>query len=165
MQYRKFALPSTTQSESSTLRFIILATDGLWDELTNSEAVALVGAHLSGLRANHIARSHFPVQLPSPTSTEASSTIATNPKYRVFDPSPQAPRRGGSASRQQGHWSFVDENVSTHLIRNAFGGGDQLALRQVLSIPAPDARRYRDDVTVSVVWWENPKSGAVKAKL
>lgn len=30
-------------------RFLILATDGLWDELTSQEAVQLVGEHLSGI--------------------------------------------------------------------------------------------------------------------
>lgn len=30
-------------------RFLILATDGLWDELHNEEAVRLVGEHLSGV--------------------------------------------------------------------------------------------------------------------
>lgn len=31
-------------------RFLILGTDGLWDELGNKEAVRLVGEHLSGIQ-------------------------------------------------------------------------------------------------------------------
>lgn len=31
-------------------RFLILGTDGLWDELGNEEAVRLVGEHLSGIQ-------------------------------------------------------------------------------------------------------------------
>ena len=51
----------------------------------------------------------------------------------------------------------MDDNVSTHLIRNAFGGGDEEKLRQLLSIPSPLARRYRDDLTCTVVYWEEGK--------
>ena len=40
------------------------------------------------------------------------------------------------------------------MIRNALGGADTGALRRVMSIPAPQTRRFRDDMTVTVVWWE-----------
>ena len=53
-----------------------------------------------------------------------------------------------------GEWTFEDENVSSHLIRNAFGGGDEDRVRQLVSIPNGLARNYRDDVTCTVVWWE-----------
>jgi len=61
-------------------------------------------------------------------------------------------------------WAFVDENVSSHLIRNAFGGGDERELRKLLSIPAPLARSYRDDVTVTVLWWEDGREGKSKVE-
>jgi len=73
---------------------------------------------------------------------------------------------------KEGSWAFQDENLSAHLIRNAFGGGDEMTLRRYLSIPAPYSRRYRDDITVTVVCWEEGKeadakvsSDKVKAKL
>jgi len=56
---------------------------------------------------------------------------------------------------KEGSWAFADDNLSAHLIRNAFGGGDEMALRRLLSIPAPHSRRFRDDVTVTVVCWED----------
>lgn len=45
-------------------------------------------------------------------------------------------------------WAFEDDNISTHLIRNAMGGANEKALAQLMSIPAGLSRRYRDDVTV-----------------
>ncbi len=71
---------------------------------------------------------------------------------------------------KEGSWAFKDENLSAHLIRNAFGGGDEIALSRLMSIPAPYSRRYRDDVTVTVVWWQEgaePQAGVetIKAKL
>jgi len=66
--------------------------------------------------------------------------------------------------KDEGAWAFVDENISSHLIRNAFGGADDPKLRKLLSIPAPFARSYRDDVTVTVLWWENGGEGGVKVE-
>jgi pyruvate dehydrogenase phosphatase len=60
-----------------------------------------------------------------------------------------------TAVQKEGSWAFTDDNLSAHLIRNAFGGGDELALRRALSIPSPYSRRFRDDVTVTVVCWED----------
>lgn len=56
---------------------------------------------------------------------------------------------------KEGSWAFTDDNLSVHLIRNAFGGGDEEALRKLLSLPSPHSRRYRDDVTVTVICWED----------
>jgi pyruvate dehydrogenase phosphatase len=84
-----------------------------------------------------------------PTST-GSPTVEGKDKKR--------PNKG------EGTWAFVDENVSSHLIRNAFGGGDEKALRKLLSIPAPFARSYRDDITVTVVWWEDGRDGGAKVE-
>ena len=64
--------------------------------------------------------------------------------------------RGKQPERDNGgRWAFEDDNVSTHLIRNALGGGDVDRLCKLASIPAPHSRRFRDDITVTVVWWED----------
>lgn len=65
--------------------------------------------------------------------------------------------------KTDGHWAFRDDNISAHLIRNAFGGGDETQLQKLLSIPAPYSRRYRDDVTVTVIWWAQDGEDGAKA--
>lgn len=127
---------SAHERPKSAMKFIVLATDGLWDELTSEEVVALVGGHLAGLKGN-IAKSELPILVPTTTG----HTIEGKDKRQ--------------RSAEEGSWAFVDDNVSTHLIRNAFGGGDELKLRQLLSIPSPLSRKYRDDITVTVVYWED----------
>jgi pyruvate dehydrogenase phosphatase len=64
--------------------------------------------------------------------------------------------------QKEGSWAFTDDNLSAHLIRNAFGGGNEMALRRLLSIPAPYSRRFRDDVTVTVVCWEDGNESQAK---
>lgn len=135
---------SPSSKPSSTLRFIVLATDGLWDQLTSEEVVALVGGHIAGLKG-YIPKSSMPNLVPTSTGTP---TVEGKDKKRAI--------------KDEGAWAFVDENVSSHLIRNAFGGGDEKALRKLLSIPAPFARSYRDDVTVTVVWWEDGREKDTK---
>lgn len=140
-------LPDVPASKpSSTLRFIVLATDGLWDQLTSQEVVALIGGHLAGLKGK-IPKSSMANLVPT---SAGSPTIEGKDKRRT--------------KKDEGMWAFVDENVSSHLIRNAFGGGDDSKLRKLLSIPAPFARSYRDDVTVTVVWWEDGREGDAKVE-
>ncbi|KAJ3722606.1 protein serine/threonine phosphatase 2C [Lentinula raphanica] len=140
-----------SSEDASSLRFVVLATDGLWDVLTPEEVVSLVGGHLAGLKGT----------IPK---TTVSSLVPTSIANAGVD---------GKAGKQltrptkQGSWTFVDDNLSTHLIRNAVGGGDEMELRKLMSIPAGMSRSYRDDITVTVVWWEEGKgsqAGSVTAK-
>jgi pyruvate dehydrogenase phosphatase len=142
----KMSLPTPTAKLSQSMRFVVLATDGLWDELTSHEVVALVGGFLAGTRGN--------------ISSDSLSKIVP-----VSDGSLGVDGKEKRKQRRDDTWTFVDDNVSTHLIRNAFGGGNETKLRQMISIPAPYSRRYRDDITVTVIWWEDGEQNAVKAKL
>lgn len=156
--HRKLELLSSESmpKPKSAIRFVVLATDGLWDQLTSEEVVALVGGYLAGLKGV-VPKSDLPNLVP----TSSGITVEGKEKRRKSD---------------SGSWAFVDNNISTHLIRNAFGGGDEERLCQVLSIPAPLARSYRDDITCTVVYWEegegstktstaSTSSPGVKAKL
>ncbi|KAJ7129423.1 phosphatase 2C-like domain-containing protein [Mycena epipterygia] len=125
---------------SAALRFIVLATDGLWDELSSEDVVRLVGGHLAGLKGA-VPKAELPALVPTVTGARAVE-------------GKDARRQRGKEGTPAGQWAFVDENPSAHLIRNAFGGADTGALRRLLSIPEPLARRHRDDVSVTVVWWE-----------
>ncbi|KAF7332268.1 PPM-type phosphatase domain-containing protein [Mycena kentingensis (nom. inval.)] len=138
VQHRSLEIPSGSATDDQrALRFVVLATDGLWDELSSEEVVRLVGGQLSGLKhRGAVPKSELATLVPTTTGTASVEG--------------KTARREGSSEK----WTFVDENPSAHLIRNAFGGGDTDELRRRLSILAPYSRRYRDDVTVTVVWWE-----------
>ena len=103
---------------------------------SNDEVVSLVGGHLTGLKGK-IPKSQLPSLVPT------------------FSGSQGIDGKNKAGKRKGGSWAFTDDNLSAHLIRNAFGGGDDKALRKLLSIPSPFSRRYRDDVTVTVICWED----------
>lgn len=113
-------------------RFLILGTDGLWDELRNEEAVRLVGEHLSG------------IHLQAPVSpSERQMKLGRMHKLLL--------KRRARAS------PALDTNAATHLIRHALGTGEygelcQERLASMLALPEELARMYRDDITATVVY-------------
>lgn len=150
--HRKFSFGDGSSDTPKRLgpRFVVLATDGLWDKLSSEEVVALVGGHLKGLRGV-VPKTQLQTLVPT---LSGSPTVEGKDKIK---------------RNAEGSWLFGDDDLSVHLIRNAFGGGDAFALRKLMSIPPPFARRYRDDITVSVVWWDDqdnkPKTTEFKARL
>lgn len=67
---------------------------------------------------------------------------------------------GGEHITGSPQWaSAQDANAATHLIRSALGGNDQEQVSLLLSIPAPMSRNYRDDLTVTVVFFGSQTGG------
>lgn len=126
---------SASPAPPQATRFLVLATDGLYDRLNNDEIVALVGAHLSGLRGTH-ARAKILKRVSASASRAGPAEPAHAPR--------QEPTRGEGDA-----FSFEDGNLSTHLIRNALGGAKREQVSVLLSIPSPLSRRYRDDVSLA----------------
>lgn len=52
----------------------------------------------------------------------------------------------------------IDKNASTHLIRNALGGSDygidNSKLFQLLSLPPDVVRMFRDDITITIIFFD-----------
>jgi pyruvate dehydrogenase phosphatase len=109
-------------------KFLVLATDGLWDFLTPEKVVKLIGDHLNGQQ------SFDPYLLPEDRSIKLSEVFEELTKRRV------------SISLQP-----IDHNSATHLIRNALGN-DHLQLSNYLRADAP--RNIRDDITITIVYFD-----------
>lgn len=112
--------------------FLILGTDGLWDELESEEAVRLIGEHLSG------------IHLQAPVS-QSERQLKLGQMHELL------------LKRQARASPALDLNAATHLIRHALGTGEygelcQERLASMLALPEDLARMYRDDITATVVY-------------
>ncbi|KAI9036847.1 type 2C protein phosphatase ptcF [Aspergillus affinis] len=144
---------TTTKVEPSKGDFVVIATDGLWEMLSNEEVVGLVGEWVEHQRsgaANGSNKSWLPSwlgfenkQLPVEAAKEAGTDGQRRPiRQQQYD-------IAGAASR----FTVEDNNAATHLVRNAMGGKDKDMVCALLTLPSPYSRRYRDDVTVEVIFF------------
>ncbi|KAL4781892.1 phosphatase 2C-like domain-containing protein [Aspergillus varians] len=151
---------TTTKVEPSQGDFLVLATDGLWEMLSNEEVVGLVGQWIEEQKAGAGAggkswvKSLFSsqTQLPVESSTETTTDGQRRPiRQQQYD-------IPGAADR----FVVEDKNAATHLVRNAMGGKDKDMICALLTLPSPYSRRYRDDVTVEVIFFgESPDKRTV----
>jgi len=170
---------TTTKVEPDRGDFVVLATDGLWEMLTNEEVVGLVGQWLESQcktqSTKDWAKSFFgsgskalPVEKHIQKATEA-------------DEGQKAPIRQVQWQVEGNDERFVveDQNVATHLVRNALGGRNRDMVCGLLTLVSPFSRRYRyvlpllyvktdpliryrDDLTVEVIFFgEGERSGDV----
>ena len=117
--------------------FMVMATDGLWEMLTNEEVVGLVGQWLETQQNDKKSwtASWFSQQKGLPVEKEDTP-----------DPSGQrAPIRQLNGQMETNGDRFVvkDKNVATHLVRNALGGKNDDSVCALLTLPSPYSRRYR----------------------
>ncbi|KAL9612123.1 MAG: hypothetical protein Q9167_003275 [Letrouitia subvulpina] len=131
---------STTEMRPGKGDFVVLATDGLWEMLTNEEVVGLVGRWLERNEINPTASSSGSVgagngdqRLWKPTFLRSGSND-TGTALPVNKPSTDVGNEGQRAPIRQQQWDvrpgddrFVveDKNAATHLVRNALGGKDR----------------------------------------
>ncbi|XP_006001463.1 pyruvate dehydrogenase [acetyl-transferring]-phosphatase 1, mitochondrial [Latimeria chalumnae] len=122
-------------------KFLVLATDGLWETLHRQEVVRIVGEHITG------------VHLQQPISVGGYRVTLAQMHSLLMD------RRARTTS------VFEDQNAATRLIRHAvgnneFGAVDHERLSKMLSLPEELARMYRDDITIIVVQFNSHIVGA-----
>ena len=108
-------------------RFIVLASDGLWDMLSNEEVVQLVASYIEGRQKEVMEeQAHF-YNVPDCDKINADSFA-----------------------------DVEEENVASFLLRQALGGYDKGNLKAMLSMKYPNTRLYRDDISIVVVFLGNP---------
>jgi len=116
-------------------KFLIIATDGLWDLISPLQAVRLVGEHMSG----KVTLS--PLRLP-------------RKNMRLSDINEMLLQRKKGLKKKP-----LDSNAATHLLRNALGGTeygiDHTKLSQLLTLPSEVVRIFRDDITITVIYMDS----------
>jgi pyruvate dehydrogenase phosphatase len=118
------AEPVVTTIDVQPGDFVVLASDGLWDVLTNAEVIGLVGLWL---RRKHASYDRPVNRRALPATAMDEDTTQQYPWWRA-------------AKR------FVcvdDDNPATHLMRNALGGADKDLAEALLRLRGPLTRRFR----------------------
>lgn len=131
------AEPEVTQHKITNRdKFLVLATDGLWELMHRQTVVQLVAQQLTGL------------QYQRPLIPGAGMTLGDLQRLLV-------------ERRDRVQAVLEDQNAATHLLRHALGDDGYGAvspnrLVKMLSLPLDLARRYRDDITITVILLNEP---------
>ncbi|KAI1770509.1 protein serine/threonine phosphatase 2C [Hypoxylon cercidicola] len=155
---------TTTKIQPERGDFLVMATDGLWEMLTNDEVVGLVGKWIE-TQATEQSNSQLGSVWTKMFGTGQGLPVETGKDVGPDgQKTPIRLRQWGISPDDQGRFLVKDKNVATHLIRNALGGQNEEQVCALLTLVSPFSRRYRDDLTVQVIFFGNgPKTGAVLA--
>ncbi|KAI9925918.1 hypothetical protein ASPWEDRAFT_114266 [Aspergillus wentii DTO 134E9] len=129
---------TTTKIDPSRPSFLIMATDGMWDVLSNQQAVDLVGKWVE-----------------SAAGQKGSST--PEPEYEPFDFGEF--RKDEDWRFKEGKTTVQDDNAAVHLVRNSLGGNHHEMVAGLLALGSPFSRNIRDDMTVQVAFFNVPGLG------
>lgn len=108
-------------------KFIVMATDGLWDMLSNQEVVELVRSYMEGRAADVMINRAVGASVANIDDVLSAQSASNAEK----------------------------DNVATFLIRCALGGCDHTNVSAMLTLPYPDVRMYRDDISVAVIFLDH----------
>lgn len=135
---------TTTKVHPEQGDFLVLATDGLWEMLTNEEVVGLVGKWLEG-QADKASTNQFKSVWTKSFGAQKKGLPVEHGSGSAQTDGQKTPIRVRQWGIDQDDDRFVvrDGNVATHLIRNALGGKNEEMVSALLTLPSPFSRRYR----------------------
>jgi pyruvate dehydrogenase phosphatase len=122
--------------------FVILACNGLWEHISSEQAVRLVEMWITK-KEGRIGK----------VGVGKEAAVGVEPS-KIGE---KRLARGLSDEEKVKEDNFVveDNNVATHLVRNAPGGADHEMLCGLTGIQPPLSRNARDDITVQVIFFED----------
>ncbi|KAF7314945.1 Serine/threonine protein phosphatase 2C [Mycena indigotica] len=134
------AEPEITTTTVEPGDFMIMASDGFWECLTNEEAVGLVGKWLEVTGGPLPGRNDMP--------SEDWVVERQDLPVEITDGRTHYQRWGVKKK-----FVCYDINASEHLARNALGGANKDVYNALLDLPPPHSRLLRDDISLAVVFF------------
>lgn len=132
----------TTTNIDSNIKMMVMGSDGLFELLSNEQIGALA---VKWLEYNQ--QGSKDTTLPTVNDISLHKE-AQRPAFRYKDEGEK-----GSIN-EKSRYLMEDSNIATYLIRNALSaGGRKEYVSTLVSIPPPVSRKYRDDLTVTVVFF------------
>lgn len=127
------ASPEVTTRKVQGDDFVIMASDGLWDVISNDDAVACVSQWLKEKKKagpKHVvgAKSNWERE-------DGWATYKATPKYFAIEDM---------------------DNAAVCLLKNALGGTRREMIQGLATAPTPLSRNARDDMTIQVIFFNDP---------
>ncbi|KAL1586338.1 hypothetical protein WHR41_05412 [Cladosporium halotolerans] len=149
--------------------FLIMASDGLWDLMSNQDAVTCVQMWLEKYKPTNF--------IEKEASGESVDTLAEERVHaQMHTPVDKTPDRDDETYYDAEekclkwrvspkHFVVEDEHAGVHLIKNALGGSRRRLFEAVMTIQPPLSRNVRDDITVHVIFFGVEAGDAAKQLL
>ncbi|KAK9776199.1 putative Phosphatase 2C-like domain-containing protein [Seiridium cardinale] len=141
---------TTTKLDDARPSFLIMASDGFWDRVSNEQAVTLIGGWLVSRTADGQQRENQKNTITSSVSQSQHGPFQLE-KHRQGEP--------GFLFTEE-RTTYMDNNAAVHLVRNALGGSFQDMVSANLAVGPPFSRYARDDITVQVIFFNPQSQGA-----
>ena len=154
-------METKVRTDSEHPDFLIMASDGLWDQMSSEDAVTCVQMWLEKNKPAAFLEEQAeeasswkdllkkqpaaPVRIP--TYTSAADLASDEDTYFNEDNNSLEWRVSPK------HFVNEDENCGIHLVKNALGGKRRDLFTGVMSVQTPLARYVRDDITVHVIFF------------
>ena len=127
--------------------FLIMASDGLWENLTSEQAVALVGKWLDLNNVEDAPSLVLPEDSDDdtyePFMEESTRVLPFTTKQRPSNNLTPDMAYTNVAYADEKNFVVVDDNAATHLARNALGGAQEDLLCGIFSADPPLRRKLR----------------------
>ncbi|KKP00701.1 hypothetical protein THAR02_07188 [Trichoderma harzianum] len=129
------ASPEVTTRKVESSDFVILASDGLWDVMSNDDAVACVSRWLAARRQG---------KPENVKDAKFTSYTLDEDGYASYKATPE-------------YFAIEDlDNAAVCLVKNALGGSRRGLFCGAMTVPTPTSRYMRDDITVQIVFFKDP---------
>lgn len=149
--------------------FLIMASDGLWDQMSNDDAVTCVNQWLDKFKPDAFITEQMqeqkglfaslfssgsnkptPPSLPNIRKGKFAEAAAPGEDEEVYWDAEERLMKWKVSPK---HFVVEDENAGVHLIKNALGGRRRNLFCGILSVQPPLSRDVRDDITVQVIFF------------
>ena len=148
--------------------FLIMASDGLWDLMSNQDAVTCVQMWLEKNKP-----ADFIDKYKDTDANVTSREGLAEEHLRLIQTADRTPDKDPDTYYDENekclkwrvspkHFVVEDEHVGVHLIKNALGGNRRRLFEAVMSIQPPLSRNVRDDITVHVIFFGVDAGDAAK---
>ncbi|TFB00109.1 hypothetical protein CCMA1212_008342 [Trichoderma ghanense] len=129
------ASPEVTVRRVESSDFVILASDGLWDVMSNEDAVTCVSRWLAARRKGR----------PEEVDNISLSVHTLDDEgFLSYKATPE-------------YFAIEDlDNAAVCLVKNALGGRRRGLFCGAMTVATPTSRYMRDDITVQVIFFEDP---------